>query len=100
MENPFEALKNDLETLKKDVSEIKAAIVQQTATASKAAEMPPYLSKKEAAKLLGCSVSKIANLAREGKIKRLHLGGCLRFDRTELLSLVSQSQNTRRTNNR
>ena len=39
-ESQFEALKNDLEILKRDISEIKEAIAQQAAAASKAYKLP------------------------------------------------------------
>lgn len=48
----------------------------------------PYLTKKEAAKLLSCSVSTIDNYRRAGTLKRYNFGSSARFKRSELLQMI------------
>ncbi len=56
---------------------------------------PPHVSKKEAARLLSCSQSSIANFARAGKLKRFYVGKSVRFDRREVLGLAQAHTNLR-----
>ena len=50
---------------------------------------PEYLTKKEAAELLKCSIATIDNYRRSGKINRYnHLGHIVRFKRSELLAAI------------
>jgi len=54
-------------------------------------EAGEFVNKKEAAKILGCSVSSIEVFARSGKLKK-HLVGAkaVRFLRSEVLGLISR----------
>lgn len=65
-----------------------------TTSAKKAAETPPeYVTKKEAARLLSCSVSTIDNYRRDGKIQKYNVGkgsGGVRFKRSEILELAKK----------
>ena len=54
---------------------------------------PPFVSKKEAARLLGVCVSSVDNAARAGKLKRSYFGKTVRFDRTEVLALARPHTN-------
>ena len=56
---------------------------------------PPHVSKKEAARLLSCSTSSIANFARAGKLKRFYVGKSVRFERREVLGLAQSHTNSR-----
>ena len=50
---------------------------------------PEYITKKEAAKLLKCSIATIDNYRRNGKLKRYnHLGHLVRFKRSEVLAAI------------
>ena len=50
---------------------------------------PEYITKKEAAKLLKCSIATIDNYRRNGKLKRYnHLGHIVRFKRSEVLAAI------------
>lgn len=51
-------------------------------------EPDPYLNKKEAAKLLRCSVSTVDNYRRAGTLKRYNIGSSVRFKRSELLEMI------------
>ena len=51
-------------------------------------EPDPYLTKKEAAKFLSCSVSTIDNYRRAGTLKRYNFGSSVRFKRSELLQMI------------
>ncbi len=53
-------------------------------------EPDPYLNKKEAAKLLRCSVSTIDNYRRAGALKRYNFGSSVRFKRLELLEMIEE----------
>jgi len=51
---------------------------------------PEYITKKEAAKLLKCSIATIDNYRRNGKLKRYnHLGQIVWFKRSEVLGVSS-----------
>jgi excisionase family DNA binding protein len=61
-------------------------------------ELPPgeagsaFVSKRQAAALLDCSISTIGNYARAGKLKRHYIGGkSVRFDRAEVLALAERT---------
>lgn len=54
---------------------------------------PPYVSKKEAGRLLGVCVSSVDNAARAGKLKRHYVGKSVRFDRSEVLALAKAHTN-------
>jgi excisionase family DNA binding protein len=58
---------------------------------------PPYVSKKEAARLLGVCASSVDNAARAGKLKRHYVGKSVRFDRSEVLSLAKAHTNHKQT---
>jgi len=48
-----------------------------------------YLTKKEAAQLMKCSVSSIDNMRRQGKLTPFRMGDkTIRFDRDELMGLL------------
>jgi len=49
-----------------------------------------YITKKEAAKLWGCSVSTIDNYRRAGILKRYRIGSAVRFKRSELLEAIEE----------
>jgi len=48
----------------------------------------PYVSKREAARLISVCQSSIDNAARAGKLKRHYVGKSVRFDRAEVLALA------------
>lgn len=52
------------------------------------ADAPPYVSKREAARLIGVCSSTIDNAARAGKIKRRYVGKSVRFEREQVLALA------------
>ncbi len=58
---------------------------------------PPYVSKKEAGRLLGVCVSSVDNAARAGKLKRHYVGKSVRFDRSEVLALAKAHTNHKQT---
>jgi len=49
-----------------------------------------YLTKKEAAKLLSCSVSTIDNYRRAGILKRYNIGSSVRFKKVDVLATMEQ----------
>lgn len=51
---------------------------------------PPYVSKKEAARLVGVCPSTIDNAARRGQLKRHYIGKSVRFDRGQVMALAKQ----------
>jgi len=54
------------------------------------AAAPPFVSKREAARLIGVCTSTIDNAARAGKLKRHYVGKAVRFDREKVLSLAKK----------
>jgi excisionase family DNA binding protein len=51
---------------------------------------PVYVSKREAARLIGISVSSIDNARRDGRLKAYKIGAkAVRFDRNEVLALAN-----------
>ena len=56
---------------------------------------PTHVSKREAARLLGCSQGTVDNFARAGKLKRSYLGKSVRFDRAQVLGLTRSHTNSK-----
>lgn len=54
---------------------------------------PPYVSKKEAGRLLGVCASSVDNAARRGDLKRHYVGKSVRFDRAQVLALAKAHTN-------
>jgi len=54
---------------------------------------PPYVSKREAARLLGVCASSVDNAARRGDLKRHYVGKSVRFDRAQVLALAKVHTN-------
>ena len=54
---------------------------------------PPYVSKREAARLLGVCPSSVDNAARRGDLKRHYVGKSVRFDRAQVLALAKVHTN-------
>ncbi len=97
----FTALtKQDLEALVIDCVQVclKRHAAQQPA---KRDDVPgqaatPYVSKREAARLISVCQSTIDNAARAGKLKRHYVGKAVRFDRSEVLALAKSHTNHKR----
>jgi excisionase family DNA binding protein len=96
----FTALtKQDLEALVIDCVQVclKRHAAQQPA---KRDDVPgqaasPYVSKREAARLLSCSPSTIDNHARAGHLTRHYIGKAVRFDRVQVLNLAKRHSSTK-----
>ena len=54
---------------------------------------PPFVSKREAARLLGVCASSVDNAARRGDLKRHYVGKSVRFDRAQVLALAKSHTN-------
>ena len=80
--------KNDLETLIIDC--VNACLKQhQPEETTQPEPQLEYITKKEAAELLKCSIATIDNYRRSGKLKRYnHLGHIVRFKRSEVLAAI------------
>jgi hypothetical protein len=50
----------------------------------------PYVSKKDAAKLLACSPGTIDNFARAGTLKRAYVGKSVKFLRAEVVQIAQR----------
>ena len=59
---------------------------------------PPYVSKREAARLISVCASTIDNAARAGRLKRHYVGKSVRFERSQVLELAKAHQNHKRSN--
>ena len=59
-----------------------------------------FVSKKQAARLLDCSVSSVDNFARAGRLTRHYVGGkSVRFDRQQVLALAQKRTNHKQKGN-
>jgi hypothetical protein len=56
---------------------------------------PPYVSKREAARLLGVCIASVDNAARRGDLTRRYVGKAVRFDRQQVLALAKSHENSR-----
>lgn len=94
MSNPFEELKNDILQLVRKVDEIGDVVRQLKETEGRAKSDPDpeqLMTKKEAAKLIRCSTSKIDGHARKGDLERRYIGRSVRFLKDQVLSLRNAS---------
>lgn len=81
---PIETLKAELtETLIKELQKQFSLIQPQTANAE-------YLTRKEAAKLLGVSLPTLNEWTKEGRIKGYRIASRVRYKRNELEASLSQ----------
>jgi excisionase family DNA binding protein len=58
---------------------------------------PPYVSKREAARLISVCPSTIDNAARAGRLKRHYVGKSVRFERSQVLELAKAHTNHKRS---
>lgn len=97
MINPFEVIDARLSNIESLLTELNKTTAQQTV--KKEPEpghvAPPYVSKKEAARLLMCSQSTIDNMARDGRLTRFYVGKSVKFQREQVLSLARQHATTK-----
>jgi len=50
------------------------------------------LRKKEVAQMLACSLRTVDRLASSGRLKRVKVGGCVRFRASEVQSIINGSE--------
>lgn len=85
--------KDDLETLIIDCVNVCLKHHEPEET-NQPEQQSEYLTKKEAAELLKCSIATIDNYRRSGKLKRYnHLGHIVRFKRSEVLAAIEGKGN-------
>lgn len=70
-----------------------AQLLQRQPEAVSGQAAPPYVSKREAARLLGVCVSSVDNAARRGDLTPLYVGKAVRFDRVQVLNLAKSHTN-------
>ena len=85
MANPFEEIIARLSSIEAVLQELRK---EQRAEGSSPSEGHYYVSKRQAARLLDCSLSTIDNHARSGRLTRHYIGKTVRFDRAQVLSLA------------
>lgn len=95
MDNPFEFIAAQLNSIEARLQKLDSLISNPTTGANQSGEAAPYVSKREAARLLSCSQSTIDNYARAGRLKRHYIGKSVRFDRLEVLSLAKGHTSTK-----
>lgn len=89
MHNPFSALDSRLRIIEDMLLELKQATQQPQPAPPPLQDDPDRLiSKKEAARLLGCSQSTIDNYRRAGVLEAVKLGKAVRFRRGDLLAFA------------
>ncbi len=99
----FTALtKQDLEALVIDCVQVclKRHATQQPAKRDDASgqDAPPFVSKREAARLISVCQSSIDGYARKGQLKRRYVGKKVVFDRLEVLALAKSHTNHKQKN--
>lgn len=94
MQNPFVAIDSRLRIIEDMLLELKQTAQKQPQPQPPATPDDPerLISKKEAARLLGCSQSTIDNYRRAGVLEAVKLGKAVRFRRGDVLAVV-QPQN-------
>lgn len=91
--------KQDLEALVIDCVQVclKRHATQQPAKRDDAPgeAFPPYVSKREAARLISVCQSSIDGYARKGLLKRRYAGKKVLFERAEVLALIKTNTNNK-----
>lgn len=90
MQNPFVAIDSRLRIIEDMLIEMKQSAQSQPQPAPTPPDDPERLiSKKEAARLLGCSQSTIDNYRRAGVLEAVKLGKAVRFRRGDVLAVTN-----------
>lgn len=86
--------KHDLESIIDERLSIAFEKYGKILQTEQALKEPPYVSKKEAARLIGICVASVDNAARAGRLKRHYINGrrAVRFLRSEVLSLAVETK--------
>jgi excisionase family DNA binding protein len=90
MQNPFMAIDSRLRIIEDMLLELKQTAQKQPQPAPPTTPDDPerLISKKEAARLLGCSQSTVDNYRRAGVLEAVKLGKAVRFRRGDVLAVV------------
>lgn len=89
MQNPFATIDRRLSLIEELLIEIKHTPQPQPAPTAPPDDPERLISKKEAARLLGCSQSTIDNYRRAGVLEAVKLGKAVRFRRGDVLAVVN-----------
>ncbi len=92
--NPFEALERIEACITRIESETLPALLKRLYKLSPDLSQgnEKLISKKDAARLLGCSVSTIDNLRRRGRLETIKVGKAARFRITDLKKMISNQE--------
>jgi excisionase family DNA binding protein len=85
MSNPFETIDRRLSTIECLLLELKEQPVQ-----SEKPEQPRFITRQEAAQLLGVSLVTIDKWSKEGHLKKFRIGGRIRFKAAEVQKALSE----------
>ncbi len=80
--------------LEEMISKIVKAIILEEIPPQKEAfsDLPEYLTRKQAKKVLNVCLTKIDQLANEGRLKKYHNGNLVRFKKSEVLEFYQTFQ--------
>lgn len=53
-------------------------------------ELPEYLSRKQVAEYLGCSIATVDNYSRSGLLRKIYISGLPRFRRDEVREALAE----------
>jgi excisionase family DNA binding protein len=96
MNNPFENIDARLASLENSLNEILERLPRQRRNLLDAQGTESlYVSKRQAAAMLGVSEGTIHNLCRDGKLKRHYVGKALRLERSQIIALIEKSERRR-----
>lgn len=90
--NPFEAIERIESTLRRIEHDTLPSLLKRILGqgASHDGQIEKLISKRDAARLLGCSVSTIDNLRRSGKLELVKVGKSARFRLSDLQSIIGR----------
>lgn len=93
MQNPFEVIDSRLSNLENLLIDLKHVTLPNLfSIKKKEPKSSDFVTKKEAANILSCSISTIDNYRRSGKLNRYNVGSAVRFKRAEIISIIEDKQ--------
>jgi hypothetical protein len=93
--NPFEDIFKRLDNIQTLLEDVK----KQNTQKDDFAEFPDFLSRKQAAKMVGVALTSIDRYSKEGLLKKHKNGQLIRFKKSEVLKAFTTFQKWQRIDN-
>ena len=84
--NPFDSIENRLSVIEEILVDIKHKALNSINPRSNFSDIPEFLTRQQAAKMLSVSLGTLDTWAKEGRITKHRAGGVVRFRKDELLA--------------